>query len=164
MESVSHDSFDSFLEIRLDLAEILMSPLTLFTVIGAGQLLLAVRTSESGASRVLNTYSTASPAKECSLWTQRVALKRTECQMRCGKRSNLLFRYTKPVLSKEDQDGICGPSRTEFSTDYVRVTNGMRFPHALLREVRRTPISRNGLKSVPSLHYAESPLSCTTIW
>jgi hypothetical protein len=46
----------SSLEYRLELAGVQMPPLTLFTVIVAGQLFLAVRTSKFSASRVLHLH------------------------------------------------------------------------------------------------------------
>jgi hypothetical protein len=53
MGAVGHDVVDPFLEDRLELAGVEMSPLTLFTVIVAGQLLLAVRTTKLRPTRVL---------------------------------------------------------------------------------------------------------------
>ncbi len=56
MGAVGHDIIDPFPEDRLKLAEIQIPPLTLFTVIVAGQLFLAVRTSKFGATRVLHLH------------------------------------------------------------------------------------------------------------
>jgi hypothetical protein len=47
---------DSSVEYRLELAGVQVPPLTLFTVIVAGQLFLAVRTSKFRASRVLHLH------------------------------------------------------------------------------------------------------------
>ena len=107
---------------------------------------------------------TLSPAKEGSPWNHRVASMRTECQMRCGKKSVCFCLITRPVCSEADHGEIYDPSRTQFSTDYVRVANGKRFPRVLLQAVRHTPISRNGCNWASSQGFGKSPSSYTTIW
>jgi len=107
---------------------------------------------------------TLSPAKEGSPWSHRVASMRTECQMRCGKKSVCFCLITRPVCSEADHGEIYDPSRTQFSTDYVRVANGKRFPRVLLQAVRLTPISRNRCNWAYSLGFGKSPSSYTTIW
>jgi hypothetical protein len=54
-----------------------------------------------------------------------------------------LCLITRPVRLEADHGEIYDPSRTQFSTDYVEVANGKRFPKILLQAVRHTPISRN---------------------
>jgi hypothetical protein len=61
--------------------------------------------------------STLSPAKEGSPWNHRVASMRTECQMRCGKKSVCFCLITRPVCSHADHGEIYDPSRTQFSID-----------------------------------------------
>ena len=87
---------------------------------------------------------TLSPAKEGSPWNHRVASMRTECQMRCGKKSVRFSLITRPVCVEADHGEIYDPSRMQFSTDYVQVAKGKRFLRVLLQAVRHTPISRNG--------------------
>jgi hypothetical protein len=49
---------------------------------------------------------TLSPAKEGSPWSHRVASMRTECQMRCGKKSVCFCLITRPVCSEADHGEI----------------------------------------------------------
>jgi hypothetical protein len=88
--------------------------------------------------------STLSPAKEGSLWTQRVALMRTECQMRCGKGSGYFSLYTRQGRSVVGPVRTCVASRTRFSTDCELAVSGKRFLFAWPRGVQLMLISRNG--------------------
>ena len=81
-----------------------------------------------------------------------------------GKKSVWFFPITKPVCREEDLEEIYDPSRTQFSTGYVRGANGKRFPSVLLQAVRHMPISRNGCNWASSQGFCKSPLSYTTIW
>ena len=109
--------------------------------------------------------STLSPAMEGSPWNYRVASMRTECQMRCEKISVRFCLITRPVCLEADHGEIYDPSQTQFSTDYVQVANGKRFPRILLQAVRHTPISSPGLSHwAYSLGFGKSSSGYTTIW
>ena len=55
---------------------------------------------------------------------------------------------TRPVCSEADHGEIYDPSRTQFSSDYVRVANGKRFPRVLLQAVRHSVAVRNMVENV----------------
>jgi hypothetical protein len=102
--------------------------------------------------------STLSPANDGSAWIHRLTSMRTECQMRCGKKSVRFSQITRPVCVEADHGEIYHPSRTQFSTDYVQFANGKRFPRVLLQAVRHTPISRKGCNWAPSHAFGKSAL------
>jgi|GEM_PF-6934826 len=52
-------------------------------------------------------------------------------QMRCGKESKNFILYAEQVRLEEGLERTYDPSRTRFSTDFVRVVSGKLFQSAL---------------------------------